>query len=262
MAAATRVTEEHRRTPVGDTTVASRRWTSAGDGTEFDADPHPVVLVHGLVVSSRYHAPLASRLAGRRPVWAPDLPGFGESDQPDHVLDTRELGSVLAGWMDAESLAGATVVANSYGCQVATETLLARPDLASRLVLLGPTIDPQARSYHHQLRRWRREQRTQSRALQRILLRDYARAGVRRALATFRNAMHDAIEDRLPFIDLPTLVCRGSRDPIVSPAWAREVARLLPRSQLRVLPGATHAITHEMPRQTARVIEHYLAEAA
>lgn len=43
-----------------------------------------VVLVHGLVVSSRYMVPTLKRLARDYRVYAPDLPGFGESEKlPD-----------------------------------------------------------------------------------------------------------------------------------------------------------------------------------
>jgi pimeloyl-ACP methyl ester carboxylesterase len=147
-------------------------------------------------------------------------------------------------------------VANSYGCQVATEALLLQPVLAGRLVLLGPTMDPRLRRYGAVLRRWARE--PQSRALQRLLVREYLSAGLGRAVATLRHALDDAIEDRLPHLALPTLVVRGTRDPIVADDWARRVVDLLPDAQLRRLPGATHAINHDMPRQTAWVLRHFL----
>jgi 2-hydroxy-6-oxonona-2,4-dienedioate hydrolase len=41
--------------------------------------------------------------------------------------------------------------------------------------------------------------------------------------------------------------------------WAQEVTDLLPDAELAVLPGATHAVNHEQPLQTARVIERFLA---
>src|SRR5262245_40295657 len=46
----------------------------------------PVVLVHGLSASSRCMVPTAERLAVYRPVYAPDLPGFGRSDTPIQAL--------------------------------------------------------------------------------------------------------------------------------------------------------------------------------
>jgi pimeloyl-ACP methyl ester carboxylesterase len=58
---------------------------------------------------------------------------------------------------------------------------------------------------------------------------DYADAGVGRALGTFGHALADRIEDKLPLVQVPTLVVRGARDRIVPQAWAEEVTRLLPR---------------------------------
>lgn len=51
----------------------------------------PVVLVHGQVVSSRYMLPLARRIAPHRRVLAPDLPGYGLSDDPGYPLDLEGL---------------------------------------------------------------------------------------------------------------------------------------------------------------------------
>ena len=256
-----------RSTRVGGHAVTSRQLAPAGDDpTRGDGPPgrdRPVVLVHGLVVSSSYHVPLGERLAQRGfEVHAPDLPGFGRSSKPDHHLDTRELGHVLASWIEACELRGATVVANSYGCQIVAEALLGRPELADRVVLLAPTMERRARHVPEQLRRWRAEQKTQSRPLQRLLVRDYLSAGIPRAIATFRHALADVIEDKLPYLRQPTLVCRGSRDPIISQSWADEVRDLLPDGHGAVLPGATHAINHEMPLQTARVIDGFLHRAA
>jgi 2-hydroxy-6-oxonona-2,4-dienedioate hydrolase len=249
-----------RRTTIDGIQVASRTWPGprTTPGATSTAAPVPVVLVHGLVVSSRYHVPLGDLLGRHRPVHAPDLPGYGESDEPDGDLDTRGLGRALATWLDAEGLADVVLVGNSYGCQVVAETALVRPELANRLVLLGPTVDRRGRQLDEQLRRWRLEGKTQTGALQRILIRDYAAAGIARARATLQHALEDAIEDKLPFLDVPTLVVRGTRDPIVPQRWAEEVTDLLPDAHLAVLPGATHAVNHEQPLQTARVIERFL----
>ncbi|MTV25865.1 alpha/beta fold hydrolase [Nitriliruptoraceae bacterium ZYF776] len=222
----------------------------------------PVVLVHGLGMSRTYHRPLAEELVDRGwPVHALDLPGFGASPGPRRALDIVELGAALRGWLHARRLADAALVGNSIGCQVVTETALTDPGRCRSLVLLSPTLDARARRWRHQLARWRREGSTQTWSMRRTIARDFVRAGPPRVVGTFRHALHDRPEERLPFLHQPALVVRGSRDPVVPPRWAREVADGLPRGELRELPGATHAVNHEQPAQTARVLDHFLRAA-
>ena len=114
-------------------------------------DRLPVVLVHGLGMSSRYMAPTAQRLASDFRVFAPDLPGFGDSGKPDHILSVPELADALAEWMSVCGLSPAALVANSFGCQIVTQLALSHPDLVDRLVLQGPTGDPCMRTPSRQL---------------------------------------------------------------------------------------------------------------
>lgn len=77
-----------------------------------------MVLVHGLVVSSRYMVPTLERLAPYHRVYAPDLPGFGKSDKPPRVLNVAELSDSLVAWMEKIGLKSAALVGNSFGCQI------------------------------------------------------------------------------------------------------------------------------------------------
>src|SRR4051812_4983029 len=78
----------------------------------------PVVLVHGLGVSSHYMVPTAERLAAYCSVYAVDLPGFGKSEHPAYVLDVPQMADALDAWMEAAGLPGAAFIGNSMGCQV------------------------------------------------------------------------------------------------------------------------------------------------
>lgn len=101
-----------------------------------------VVLVHGLVVSSRYMVPTLKRLARDYRVYAPDLPGFGESEKLPDSLDVPRLSSALSAWMDAVGLKQAALVGNSMGCQVIVHLAARRPELVEQVVLQAPTMDP------------------------------------------------------------------------------------------------------------------------
>jgi len=218
----------------------------------------PVVLVHGLVISSRYMVPLARALAPDFPVYAPDLPGFGESGGPRRALGVPELAEALHAWMRALGLPRAALVANSFGCQIVAELAARHPEAADRLVLQGPTVDADARSLPVQVWRTLRNGRTEPPALGRISAVDYAKAGLGRAVRTMRAMMRDRIEDKLPRVRAPTLVVRGSRDPVVPQAWAERVARSLPDGRLVVIEGATHTLNYADPDRLAVVVRTFL----
>src|SRR5690242_7414302 len=97
-------------------------------------DTTPIVLVHGLS-SSRTLRPLIKALGTRRPVFAPDLPGFGMSDPPTHPLDVPGLADALRRWMLDNRLSPAIVVGVAFGCQVAVDLAARHPASVDRLVL-------------------------------------------------------------------------------------------------------------------------------
>lgn len=218
----------------------------------------PVVLVHGLVVSGRYMLPLLEELARSRAVYAPDLPGFGRSEGPAGVPDVAGLADALAAWMRAAGLSGAALVGNSMGCQVIVELVLRHPGLAQRVVLQGPTMDRRARSAPRQIWRLLVDTTREPPFLVAIEGLDLLRAGVARSWRTFRHALRDPIEGKLPGVRVPALVVHASRDRISPKSWAEEVARLLPDGRLVVLPRAAHAANYSAPAEFARAIRSFL----
>jgi 2-hydroxy-6-oxonona-2,4-dienedioate hydrolase len=183
--------------------------------------PHPpIVLIHGIGVSGRYLLPTAVRLAANVPVYVPDLPGFGLSSKPAHALRVTELADALAAWLAAAAISRATLLGNSFGCQIIAAFASRHPGAVAHVIMQGPTMDPEARTAVRQLARWAmnsfREPKVEAGpALGAVVRRDYRDAGVRRVLATFGEALRDRIELNLPRVMAPTLVVRGARDPIV-----------------------------------------------
>jgi 2-hydroxy-6-oxonona-2,4-dienedioate hydrolase len=213
-----------------------------------------VVLVHGLMVSSRYMVPTLKRLARHYRTYAPDLPGFGKSEKPSRILDVAGLTDTLSAWMDALGLEGAALVGNSIGCQIIAELAVRRPELVERAVLQGATMDPHGHSVSRQVARLLLDVPREPPSLWSLALRDYLVAGTRRGWSTLRYAMEDRIEENLPRLQAPTLVVRGSRDPICSQRWAEEMVQILPEGRLAVLPGAAHAANFAAPAEFAGVI--------
>jgi 2-hydroxy-6-oxonona-2,4-dienedioate hydrolase len=220
----------------------------------------PVILVHGMVVASSYMVPLAERLAPDFPVYVPDLPGYGDSDKPDRTLSLVELADAISGFMDAARLARSALIGNSFGCQILAEFAVRWPARVDRLVLQGPTVDPSGRTFPEQLKRLWQNSRRERGAMAQISRQDYRKAGLRRAWKTLRLALGDRIEDKLPKIEVPTLVLVGSDDPLVPLAWAERAANLLPLGRLVVVPGVTHTMNYVAPDVFVRAIRPFLLE--
>ncbi|NJN19511.1 MAG: alpha/beta hydrolase [Oscillochloris sp.] len=219
----------------------------------------PIVLVHGLAVSSRYLAPTGRQIGLKRWVYAPDLPGFGASDRPNRVLDIPALAAALLDWMDARGLETAVMLGNSLGCQIIVDVGFRSPQRLAAAILVGPTPDPAARSVLAHA--WRLARDVPRESLSSILTQgsDYLRAGFRRTLATMRYALADPFEHKLPLVAAPTLVVRGEHDPIAPQRWCAQVADRLPHGELLMIPAAPHALNHVRPVPLARATLDFLA---
>lgn len=221
----------------------------------------PIVLVHGLSMSGRYLLPTGRALASTRPVYIPDLPGFGHSAKPDYALTIPELADVLAAWMAAEGLERAAFLGNSFGCQVITEFALRYPQHISGAILSAPTVDPLERSALRQITRFFLDALLfESIWLYAIALLDYTLAGPWRTFKTLEYLLDDPIQGKLPQVTIPTLIVRGSQDLIVPQRWAEDAARALPHGQLVVLPGQAHVINFSAPAALARIVNLFLGD--
>ncbi|GAC1615694.1 MAG: alpha/beta hydrolase [Ktedonobacteraceae bacterium] len=235
--------------------------------TRVSVDPPPsqgseIMLVHGLSVSSGYMIPTAVRLAPYYRVHVPDLPGFGRSAKPSHILNVTELADALAACMQAIKLPSATFLGNSLGCQIIVNFALRYPECIKRAILVSPTMDPEARTIHQEAGRLLRDAACEPLHFLPVLLREYLIAGIPRTIRTLQYAFEDSMEEHLPSVHIPTLVVRGSRDPIVSQDWAEKVNQLLPNSQLIVVQGAGHAVNFNSPDKLVHIVRSFLHEAS
>jgi pimeloyl-ACP methyl ester carboxylesterase len=239
--------------------VHARTW--AGGPGEQRA---PVVLVHGLGLSSRYLVPLGRRLAalGHR-VLAPDLPGFGRSPKPRGAVwpagpDVREQTEQLRAWLDACGVERAVLFGNSVGVQVAVEFAVRFPARVERLVLEGPTPDPRYRTPLRQYPRVLLNMVFEAPSVNPLFQVEYLSTGVARMAQQLVRTVDDPIELRLPDVPVPTLVVRGRYDQTLSQPWAEEFTRLLPNGRLVVVEGAAHNAHYSAPELMARLTDVFL----
>jgi pimeloyl-ACP methyl ester carboxylesterase len=229
----------------------ARIFARIAPGREVDAPP--VLMLHGLVVSSSYFRPVAHHLDERFSLYIPDLPGFGRSTAGT-VRDLVGMVDTLVAWMDVHGLEAPVVVANSLGCQVATLLATRYPERVARLVMVAPTMDPAVSGPIGVMLRGLRDIPRERVGLWRIWIPDLLLAGPVRAVRWLMISLRDDQAARLPAVRQPVVTVAGERDPICPPPWVAAFGGTVQAGRVEVIQSAPHAMNFSAPDALARII--------
>lgn len=236
----------------------------------------PVVLVHGAAGGAVAWVTLIGALSRHFRVIAPDVVGYGESDKPSARYDRPYFVSWLRQFADALGLGRFNLIGNSQGAAIAAQFAADHPERVARLVL----IDSAAFSLG-----------SIPAAILLILLHTVPSAGLARTLASYqvvrperadeawmdysvgvcrmpggkRSLWQGRFASDLPLrpealakIACPTLVVWGERDRWFPRADGEKAQRLIPDSELRVIPDAGHMPFVDRPEAASEAIVSFL----
>ncbi len=253
----------------------------------------PVVLIHGMVNSSRHWESVALRLADSYTVIAPDLIGHGDSATPRGDYSLGAHAASIRDLLAAIGVESATLVGHSLGGGVAMQFFYQFPQRTERLVLvssggLGHEVSPLLRgaalpgaagllALATRPRVLAMLEQAADRLRQRgsgkgVYLRAVVRAleplkkpGARKAfLQTLRSVIdvrgqHVSARDRLYLLKwMPTMIVWGARDNTIPIAHGRQTHDAVPGSRFEILPRAAHFPNLEDPEGLASVLRDFL----
>jgi lipase len=130
-----------RRQQATLTVIHEARGRVPGDGIElafgyWPGRGAPVVALHGLTSTYVSFMGVAERLAGRRPLFAPDLRGRGDSDKPAGPYGMAQHGRDVACAMRLLGLGPSIIVGHSMGAFIAVAVAAQAPELVAGLILV------------------------------------------------------------------------------------------------------------------------------
>ncbi len=229
--------------------------------------------LHGFTQTHRSAWRFRSILADQVHLITLDLPGHGDSADLDGDLES--LADMVASALDAPAAVGGY----SFGGRVALHLVLQRPDLVTRLVVLGATRgieDPIAREER------RRDDDARARRIEAIgterFLEEWlsqplfatmppdpreraARSadprGLARSLRHCGTGTQEWLGERLAEIAIPVLALAGELD-LKFVSEARVMASVIPQGRAEVIAGAGHAAHLERPEQVADFLARFL----
>lgn len=248
--------------------LACRVWEAGPRG-----DAPPIVYLAGLGGAPRW-SPFLARLAARRRVVVPSIPGFPGALGHDRLDDTLDWIAATLDLVEAASDPGCDLAGASVGGMLAAEVAaLARP-MVRRLALLSPfglfdATEPTADVFAQV-----------PGALPELLVSDPAKLAAEWALPAGADPLEAQIAQaraaeaaarllwplgerglakRLHRISAPTLLLWGERDRVVPPSYAKRFAAgIAGPTTLRELPGAGHLLAVDAPDATADALLDFL----
>jgi pimeloyl-ACP methyl ester carboxylesterase len=250
---------------IGDFQV--RVW-SAGAGP-------PLLYLHGFEQHPG-EASFLKRLAVNRRVFAPELPGYGESAGFEGIDGILGITLYHRQLVESWGTGPVDVIGHSLGGMLAAEFAAICPHLTRRLVLVDAyglwldemgMPDPFVLS-EKQLGAIKWADPTLAATEPSIFVPDATNpnlAVLERAknLATATKFMWPiadrGLRDRLPLIAAPTLVMHGAQDGLLPSAYPEEFARLIPNARTRIIEGAGHLPMVEQEEAFVTAVEEFLS---
>jgi pimeloyl-ACP methyl ester carboxylesterase len=231
-----------------------------------------LLLLHETPLTGRMFSGVQRILGRDRSVYAPDLPGFGESDGPTVQPSIEDYAAAMGDFLDAMRLRQIDVMGCQTGALIAAELAITRPAQIRRVVLAAvPALNEAARAEFrrapwpgpasadgsHLEREWRRA----TEAAMGSLPLDIAARRVAVTLYNGANAswgMHAAVRypaQRLGLVTQPALLLR-SADGYSEPAL--RVRELLPAARVFDFSGQGAGICETAPEAVADAVAAFL----
>jgi pimeloyl-ACP methyl ester carboxylesterase len=236
----------------------------AGGGFE---EGTPLLCLHASPLSGRVFRRFLEVAGVGRSVFAPDLPGFGDSDPPPARAGVAEHAAAVGDFLDAMRLRQIDLLGHRFGALVAAELAAMRPAQVRRLVLVSPPLasdaaEPQlpevAADGSHLLEEWRRAAAywgadAPADAVTAALAERLHNASAAAAAAAAERGY--VLFPRLAPLAVPMLVLRLRDDIIANKGQVRDVPA---RARIVELPERGASLFETAPDEAAQALEPFL----
>ncbi len=232
-----------------------------------------VVILHGWGLSGKTFIPLEQCLEKLGYcVYAPDLPGFGESGMPERPLTLTDYAHFLDEYLKKNRIKHPILIGQSFGGRVSLKYNQLHPKSVRALILSGtPGFTPIPKKklllfialakigkllfsipplslFQDAVRRW---------YYYAVGAKEFFRAeGAMRE--TFKRIVQEDLVASMEVVDIPTLLLWGEYDIIVPVSIAERMHQVIAGSELIVIPEADHGVPFKQPEVFASYVKRFL----
>ena len=233
-------------------------------------DGHPIILLHGWGCSHATLASIENILAGKMHVYNIDLPGFGDSDEPDSVWGVEEYTKTIEEFIRRLKINRPILLGHSFGGRISI-LLSSRNDIGKIILVDAAGVKPtRSVKYYIKIYFYKLIKHTLPVLLGRklgnqLLDRYRGRAGssdyasstpMMRAILS--KCVNEDLCDVMPLIKASTLLIWGDNDTATPISDAKKMERLIPDAGLVSFQECGHYSFLDNPVGFRAVIKEFL----
>jgi pimeloyl-ACP methyl ester carboxylesterase len=233
----------------------------------------PLVVVHGGGADARSWLRNIEVLAEKYTVYAPDLPGFGQSQPLEGDYYIPEMAEFVESFADSLGLKYYYLMGHSVGGGVALHCALRSPQKVKKLVLISSLC------LGREIALWVRVATLPARFITSLIIETYKvarwlvgtllipvemvmpRSPISLSLGRHISTVKEqtvVLANRLSELVMPTLVIWGKHDEVVPVRHAYTAAQVIPQCQLKVFEHCGHNVHRDEIGEFSRLLNGFL----
>ena len=228
-----------------------------------------VLLLHGWGCNLSIFASLAGLLSKKYKVYSIDLPGFGESSEPDTVWGTEDYVNLLESFVKEEGIIAPSLIGHSFGGRLSI--LFSSRNKVEKVALIDSAGIVPKRTFKYYVKVYsykffrvlctfflskEKSQKVLDRYRKKVGSSDYNNASsTMRAILS--KVVNEDLRPVMPLISAPVLLFWGTADTATPLSDAKEMEGLIPDAGLVTAAGAGHYSFLENPNLFNAVISSF-----
>ncbi|MDC7218209.1 MAG: alpha/beta hydrolase [Spirochaetales bacterium] len=218
----------------------------------------PIVFIHGFDSSFYTWRHMLSALGNTNRVIAPDLPGFGNSAEPEGKNDFASIVDAVLLFIEHLKIKKCILCGHSYGGLIAQAVLTAEPDKISRIVLISSPAsseDTPKQKIRENLMLYGYYNRE---AITMEMLKFNKTVQVRTPETLKKSPKFPEVTLSPEAISTPCLLIRGTKDVVVEKNHTDKLMTAFKNSSLWTLENTGHVPQEESPEEVLKTINTFI----
>lgn len=237
-----------------------------------EGEGETVLILHGWGANIDTILPIVNCLKPYFKVYALDLPGFGKSEQPIEVFDSKDYARLVKTFLDDLEIEKLVLIGHSFGGKISILLATIYPELVDKIVLIDSAglIPKRGLNYYLKVYSfkslkflyksiffWRDKKEKMEKFYEKFGSRDYQDAdGIMRKILV--KVVNEDLTPILKDVKAPTLLIWGDEDSATPLYMGKIMEEEIPDSGLVILKGTGHYSYLDDFNRFTRIIKAFL----